>query len=180
MSKTPKDIIAAASLPERVVSVCVRGDLLADIDALSAELAAELADAKATGRLAGRSKVTEKAKEINDAIEAKRAEMVEHTLTFRLQALKPSLWRSLVAKYPPAKGSGMAVDLLGFMGEAIPASTISPELDEDDWRALLIEERLPVPEVGKLIDAVWDLNVTAVDVPKSLLRSGATSTVDGA
>lgn len=176
MALSPKDIIAAAALPERTVVVCVRGDLLADIDTLTEELQAELADAKANGRLAGRNKSTPRAQELTEAIEAKRVEMTEHTITFRLRALKPSVWRALVAKHPPAKNSGMVVDLLGFMGDAIPASTVEPELDAEDWKALLEEERLPVAEVGKLIDAVWDLNYSAVDVPKSRMPSAATRT----
>ena len=166
MSKTAKDIIAAARLPERTVTICVRGDLVADIEALEAELKTVLEERVTNGRLASGGK--KRSEELAAEISGKQAEMVEHTLSVRVRALRPSVWRELVAKYP-AKEDGMAFDVLPFMGEAIPASTVAPELDADDWAAL--NEALPNAEMGKLIDAVWELNIKGVDVPKSRLAS---------
>lgn len=170
MSKSAKDIIAAARLPERTVSICVRGDLVADIEALEGEAQQVNADRVANGRMS--SKASARIKEIADAIAAKQSEMGDHTLVVRVRALKPSAWRELVAKYPPAKDSGMVLDLLPFMGEAIPASVVDPDLDADDWAAL--NDNLPNAEMGKLIDAVWELNTQGVDVPKSRLVSAVT------
>lgn len=170
MSKSAKDIIAAARLPERTVNICVRGDLVADIEALEADAARVNAERTTNGRMS--SKSGQRIKEIAGEIQAKQAEMSEHTLTLRVRALKPSVWREILARHPGKKDSGMVVDLLPFMGEAIPVSVVEPDLDADDWAAL--NDSLPNAEMGKLIDAVWDLNTQGVDVPKSRLVSAVT------
>lgn len=170
MTKSAKDIIKSARLPERTVSVCVRGDLVADIDALEADLKQALENRASNGRLAAGEK--KRSEEIAAQIHAKQDEMAEHTLSLRVRALKPAVWREMVAKYPPAKDSGLVVDVVALMGEAIPASTVAPDLDADDWETL--NESLPNGEMAKLIDAVWELNTQGVDVPKSLLASAIT------
>lgn len=170
MTMDPKSIIAAARLPERTVSICVRGDLVADIEALEAEAAQVNADRVTNGRMS--TKASARIKEIASLIAAKQAEMNDHTLSLRVRALKPAEWREIVKRHPAPKDSGMIVDLLPLMGEAIPASTVEPELDADDWATL--NDTLPNAEMGKLIDAVWELNTQGVDVPKSRIVSAVT------
>jgi hypothetical protein len=175
VSKSAKDIIAAARLPERTVIICVRGDLVADIEALEAEAARINGERATNGRMS--SKAGAQIKAIAEQVAAKQAEMADHTLTLRVRALKPSVWREILSRYPGKKDSGMVVDLLPFMGEAIPASVVDPELDADDW--VNLTGALPNAEMGKLIDAVWELNTQGVDVPKSRLVSAVTQRSSG-
>lgn len=167
-SKTTKELLAAAKLPERSVAICLRGDLVADIHALERELDALVKDAADNRRMTSKSGQSAKAK----AIEAKQAEMADHTLTFRLRALTSTKWRELVRKYPPAKDdvSRLGVDLVAFMGEAIPASVVEPsDMDADDWETF--NENVPTAEITRLMSAVWELNTEGVDIPKSPIAS---------
>lgn len=169
-SKSTKEMLAAAKLPERSVAICLRGDLVADINALERELAEVLAQEAADRRMTG----VKRSKELADAIEAKRAEMADATLDMRLRALKVSQWRDMVRKYPPAKDdkSGLGVDITAFMGEAIPASVVSPDdMDADDWETF--NDNVPPSEITRLMNLVWELNTQGVDIPKSRLASVA-------
>lgn len=169
-SKSTKELLAAAKLPERSVEICLRGDLVADINDLERELAEVLQREATDKRMTG----PKRSKELADAIEAKRAEMSEAMLPLRLRALKVATWRELVRKYPPAKGddTGLGVDIPAFMGEAIPASVVSPDdMDEDDWETF--NENVPPSEVTRLMNLVWELNTQGVDIPKSRLVSVA-------
>lgn len=182
-SKSTKDRLKAARLPERSVPICLRGDLVAVIEELEARLKAALEDRAKNGRLSSSAKVRE---ELADAIEANRAEMAEETIVFRLRALAPAKWRALTAKNATKDGG---LDLLGLMSEAIPASVVEPDdMDAEDWARLMggeieedgetveIEPVIPASELGKLIDAVWALNMQGVSVPKSPLASAVTRT----
>jgi len=170
-SKSTKELLKAAKLPERSVSVCLRGDLVADIEALERDLKAALEDRATNGRLGSKSQ----AKDLADQIEAKRAEMGEAMVTFRLRAMKASEWRGYTSRH---QGKDGGIDVLPLMGEAIPASVIEPDdMDAEDW--VTFNENTPASEMGKLIDAVWELNMQGVNVPKSPLASAVSRRSEG-
>lgn len=167
-SKSTKERLKAARLPERSVSVCLRGDLIADIQELERELEA-MVKAEATDKRMS-SKSGQKAKA--DEIQAKQAEMAEESISFRLRALTATRWRELARKYPPPKDdtAKLGVDLIPFMGEAIPLSVVSPDdMDDEDWETFT--DNVPSSELSKLMSAVWELNTEGVDIPKSLIAS---------
>jgi hypothetical protein len=167
-SKTTKELLAAAKLPERSVSICLRGDLVADIEARERDLAAAVADDASNKRLGTKSQ----APAIAADIEAMRAEMSDSMLHMRLRALTTTKWRELVRKFPPGKDDkgGLGVDILALMGEAIPASVVEPDdMDDDDWR--MLNDSAPAAEMTRLMNVVWELNTQGVDVPKSRLAS---------
>lgn len=169
--KSTKELLKAAKLPERSVSICLRGDLVADIEELDRRLKQAIEDRKTNGRLGTKTD----AEGLAEQVEAKRAEMREYTVSFRLRALKSAAWRELTAKY--RKGEG-GIDLMALMGEALPASVIEPDdLDAEDWETL--NENTAPAELGKLIDAVWELNMQGVDVPKSRYASALIRKSDG-
>jgi len=177
-SKSTKELLKAAKLPERSVTVCLRGDLVADIAELERELE-ELIKREATDKRMTKSG----SKQLAGRIESLREEMAEHLIRFRLRALKAQKrnpddadeapgWRELVRKYPPKRDdkSNLGVDLLAFMGEAIPLSVVSPDdMDAEDWQNF--NENVPASEVTRLMNAVWELNTQGVDIPKSLIAS---------
>lgn len=178
-SKSTKELLAAAKLPERTVFICLRGDLVADIEALEHDLAENVKNRATNGRLGGTAKINGDVALIAE----KRAEMVEATVPFRLRGMSPARWRSFTSRH---QGPNGGVDLLPLMTEAIPASVVSPDdLDAEDWAKMLggsvlvdgetveIEPVLASAEVGKLIDAVWEMNMQGVNIPKSLPASAA-------
>lgn len=167
-SKSTKELLKAAKLPERSISICLRGDLIADIQELERDLE-EMVKAEATDRRMS-SKSGQKAKA--EEIEAKRVEMAETSLDLRVRALTATRWRELVRKYPPPKDdtAKLGVDLLPFMGEAIPASVVSPDdMDAEDWETF--NDNAPASELSRLMSTVWELNTEGVDIPKSLIAS---------
>lgn len=165
-SKNTKELLKAAKLPERSITLQLRGDLVAEIEEMERELA-EIAQVEVTTkRMVGNPR----AKELAALIEAKREEMADALFPMRLRALTPNAWRDLLRKHPPKKGQDTLVDVLPFMGEALPLSVISPDdMDSEDWETL--QTSIPTGEMTRLINTVWELNTQGADIPKSLLAS---------
>ena len=163
-----KERLAAARLPERSLQVCLRGDLVAEFD----DLERQLQEARQTpGRR--RLNAGSDAAEIVEKMEALQEQMAAEMIDVRLRALPQAEWQALYRKYPPADDNdgdkAMGVNLVDFMAEAIPACIIEPELDEEDWARL--NEVLCAADYDRLLTAVWDVNRSGVDVPKSQLAS---------
>jgi hypothetical protein len=198
-----KAMLASAKLPEREVSICLRGDLVADHEAAEREL--EAAQKKPVDSLAGNGVAA-----IVARIEALEAEMAEHTYPFRLRAMPKPHFRALMAEYPPRRdpetgeinprdGMPLMVNRDEFFPALIRASTIDPPLDVEEWRRLLgdsDEERARLTADGKedeiqdgllsdrqygdLEDTAWFLNRGEVDVPFSRAASRAKRDSSGA
>jgi hypothetical protein len=189
-TKTFADLMGEAKPAERSVPICMRGDLVAQLEQL---------EAAADEARRSTSKEGDGLGDLVEQIEALQAEMREATYAFRLRALPPRRYRALTAKYPPRRDDEGKVDQgdlqRGFSLEMIPelirVSTFDPELSEDKWRELLGDTEAeaarreaagePV-EDGKLTDAqCWQLGNAAhqlnegeISVPFSpavLLRS---------
>lgn len=166
-----KQKLKAARLPERSVQVCLRGDLTADFEAAERDLKQVQEsdfDSKEGG---GISPIIER-------IEALREEMREHTEEFRLRAMPQPRFRALVAEHPPRRDDEGTLDAsdasIGFNRETffdalLKVSVISPELDEEDWAALL--EVLTDRQYNELTDAAWFVNRHEVSVPFSSAAS---------
>lgn len=166
------DLIRNARLPERTVPLCLRGDLVAEHEALEATLAA--AQRQGGNSLAGNPD----AERIARDIEALQELMAESTITIRLRALPRRQWADLVAKHPPRRDEGgriLDTDAAGvnaddFMAAVLRQCVAEPVLAEDDWN-LLIDERITDAQYGQLTAAVWALNRAEVDVPFSRAAS---------
>ncbi len=182
-----------ARLPERTVPVCLRGDLVADHEALERKLK-QLQDRPADGMEgAGVGDLVER-------IEALQADMAEATQEFRLRALPGPKYRALMAAHPPRRDgdeadkgdANLGFNQVTFMPELIRLSVVEPQLDDDDWRELLgddDEERARLAAAGKadqvvdglltdrqfgdLGDTAYFLNRGKVDVPFSFAASRA-------
>ena len=190
MSKA-KELIRAAKLPETVVPVCLQADLVAEFEDAERELAQEQRGVRDSLASGGRER------EISERIEALRAQMLDHTIDFRLRAMPRQTWKAFVAAHPPRKADGGSVDerdrYIGLNVETFPVglvrqSVVDPELDDEDWRVLLgddDEERARREAEGKPVEggvltdrqfddlqnAAWKLNRHEVDVPFSLAAS---------
>jgi hypothetical protein len=106
-----------------------------------------------------------------------RGELEDYVVEFRLRGLDPKRWERLTSKHPPrqdAEGNLDSRDKQGWNNETFPAAlvratTISPELDEQDWLALLGDDEQPgsltFGQVDRLAGVAFRLSQTAVDVP---------------
>lgn len=183
-------LLAEAKPAERAVPICMRGDLVAELEELERRAdEARKANSKEGGGVG----------EVVEQIEALQAEMRDSTYVFRLRALPPRRYRALSAKYPPRRDDEGKVDQgdvqrgwsLELIPELIRLSTFDPALSEDQWRQLLGDTEAeasrreaagePV-EDGKLTEAqCWQLgnaahalNESEISVPFSpavLLKS---------
>lgn len=186
-----KDLIRAAKLPETVVPVCLQADLVAEFEAAERELEMQQRVPRITLAGSGRER------EISERIEALRQQMLDHTIDFRLRAMPREVWREFVAQHPPRKGDdgkpvesdkyiGLNVDT--FFVSLVRQSVIEPELDAEDWRGLLGDDKqerarraaagepaapgvLTDRQFDDLQNAAWKLNRHEVDVPFSLAAS---------
>lgn len=149
--------------PESVVSICLRGDLTAEIYLLDRQLA-EIGQAT-TRKLSDDPAARAAAKRL----EALRAEAKEYTVDVRLRALTHKAWADLVAKHPP-KDKSLDFDWAIF-NEVIPLSIIEPEMDAETRDKLL--EGLTQGQWDELAGAAFALNAGPGDVPFSVRASQA-------
>jgi hypothetical protein len=185
-----------ARLPERSVPVCLRGDLVADHEALDRKLK-QLQDRPADGMEdTGTGALVEQ-------LEALQAEMADATEQFRLRALPGPKYRALKSAHPPRRegdepdqiDANLGFNREMFLPELIRLSVVEPTLDHEDWRELLgdsDEERARLVAEGKadevvdglltdrqfgdLADAAYFLNRGEIGVPFSFAASRAKRT----
>lgn len=204
MSSIAEKMAAAASAgrPERTVSICLRGDLVARLedlerqgqDAKVAEVAASKEDPGVAGILA----------EIRNLQE----EMRDSTEVFRLRAMTPRGYRRLKEQHPPRRGDDGKLNAgdasLGFNRDTflhvlIRECTVAPELAGQQWRELLgdsdaeataledegrnaeiVDGLLTYSQFMELANTAYDLNEGDVRVPFSVIASlTSRSTDDG-
>jgi hypothetical protein len=174
--KSFKAMLAEAKLPERTVEICLRGDLVADHEQAERDL--EQAQKTATDSLAGSG-----VGEIVQRIEALEAEMRDSTVTFTLRALSKPRYRELVQAHPPRRGDdgeivdddkGMGLNVETFYEDLLRRSVADPELDDEDWTALL--DTITDRQFELLGMAAFLLNRSDVDIPFSLAASRAKRT----
>lgn len=165
------DIAKLATRPSRVVSLCLAGELVEQIDDLERQLAQ-------AGEATSVSEVSPK-RAIAEAIVALQEQMREATVDFHLKALPARAWSVLVADRPeriePKEGE--------------PAEEWEPRIFA--WQAELVSRTcvdpvMSVEQVGELVDLLhfraWSqlysqayvLNMGEVDVPNSEAASELT------
>lgn len=172
------DKLKQAKRPERVVPICLRGDLVAEFQA--AERALEEALRNAGDSLAGLD-----TDPYRERIEAIQAEMREATEPFRVRALPQAGYRALVLAHPPRKQDGSEdynpVDLrLGFNPDTfypalVRACVAEPVITTEEWDALLGDDgALTEGQFNDLALAAQAVNRGEVDVPFSSVVSELT------
>lgn len=163
-----KDRLAAAKLPERSLQVCLRGDLRAEFDALELQLR----DARQSS---GRKRMSERpeAAQIAEKMATLQDEMADAMLDLTVRALPRREWQRLYREHPPEPDRpgdvavGVALD--DFMAVVVPLCVVEPVLDAEDWARL--DETLASADYDRIFNAVWEVNRSGVDVPKSQLAS---------
>src|SRR5690606_30687913 len=176
--KTLADILSATKPIEKVVRLCVRGDLFAKYEQLVDELERLHDDVLYSGRtsdVADDPEVVAKAREV----EKVQQEMERHTYEFRFQTLPGNEWDALVDEHPPRKGvksdQNAGVNLSTFPKAAVRASCVDPDMSNDDefeefWAKLNTGQRNLL-----YVDGARSVNFAGTSVPKSAIASDVIS-----
>lgn len=166
MTADYKAMRAAAKLPERTVHVCFRGDLIAELEDIDAELErlGEKTDSLDTG-----------AGDLLERMEALKAEMRENTYPVRLRGMTHPKYNALIARHPARRDDegkileedrGLGVNVETFWPALIRASIIDPPLPTDaDWDEF--DDGLTDFQYSELGNAAFALNRSRVDIPFS-------------
>lgn len=171
-----KEKIRSAKRPEKTEEICLRGDLQAKFEDLERQL--EKAKASNADSLAGTGAIARQIEEV-------RQEMEEHSVIFRLRALRRTDWKDFIAEHPPRRNEdgslhehdrNIGVNIETMFPALIRISTVEPELDEEDW-TLLLDEALTDNQFDTLWNAAWGLNRRDVDIPFSRAASRILSSV---
>jgi hypothetical protein len=161
-------LIDGAQLPRRTVDLCLRGDLQEEFEDLERQLQEENSRARTSLADGGR------AREIAEAMEALREQMVASTVVFRLQALPRGEFRDLVAQHPPRDGNkidhanGYNVDT--FEPVMIRTCLLEPELTDEQWDRL-VNKALTTNQWINLAAVAGALNFRRVEIPFSAAAS---------
>jgi hypothetical protein len=177
-SKSTKEKLKAAKLPEDSVEITLRGDLVAVIKEAEAELTSlrqHDATAPEVGRRLGAAPPSSDPREVELAqlIHDAQLEEEDGRLTVRMRAHTRVDWKKRIREHPPRADNttdrpwGCNTDT--FFPVVIREAIVDPELDDEDWDNL--QTATAGGEWDKLIDCVYRLNREAVDVPKSPLAS---------
>jgi hypothetical protein len=177
--KNFKAMMAEAKLPERTVDVCLRGDLVADFQALEAELD--------EARRAGGDSLDSGTGEIVELMEATQALMRDYTYPVRLRAMRGPDFRTLLAQHPARRNEAGEIDkaeqgfdfnIETFFEPLLRACMVDPELVvNDEWREFV--GTLTDYQFNELALAALTLNRGKVDIPFSLAASMMKSSSGG-
>lgn len=151
-----KALIATAKRPARTVELCLRGDIVADIETAMRDLAIaqEFKDETEVDRLA-------------KLIIALKEEMSDSVVQVRLEAMQRDKWLEMLAMHPGRPGEEPD-DSLGFnpktmYPDMIRSSWATPELEPADLEALLAE--LNDGQFSELAEAAFAVNTRGAVVP---------------
>lgn len=172
-----RDKLKNARLHERLVAVCLRGDLWAEAERLDLALRAIEKD-ETDDRFVGNPE----AKRLADALTVVRDQMTAETEQFVLRALPTIEFNLLIANHPPRKDNegdaNSGFDRDGFFHNLTRRCIVSPELDDDMWAELLavMSDR----QWDELTTGAWMANKAEVSIPFSsaasrVLNSGSES-----
>lgn len=162
--------VKGAKLGEGTESVCLRGDLAAEVEDLERDLVAALDAAGSDERKVGNPD----ARRIATQIEELRAEMARFVQTFRLQAMPRGRYRAMMADYPPLtdddyqKQLGFNPDT--FFPDALRKSIVDPaRISDKTWETFLAS--IGDGDYNKLIALMQKLNGRPVSIPFSRAAS---------
>jgi hypothetical protein len=167
-------MLVAASLPEKTVELCLRGDLVARIEDLERDLRTALTNQHTMADRAKSRKVAEQ-------IEAVRTEMHDSAVVFRFRGLNRRAWVDLLAEHEPRKDNaedaewGYNTDT--FFPALLRACLIDPEVDEEQWERL--ESVMTAKQFDELVDVALTVSRRSVDIPFSFASVVAIQNFDG-
>ena len=162
-----ESILRMARPKERVVHVCLRGDLVAEHDELERRIReADTTVERALGDEGAPRALAARVQEIERQMKAE-------SVPFRFRALPRSKWDALRKRFEDeSQNSGYNLEALA--GPLVAASAVAPTMDEAQVDQL--REVISHGQFQELFGAAWDVNTGAVDVPFSLIASATLAT----
>lgn len=159
------EIISSIKRPERMVPLCLRGDLQSEWDRL--EEAFNIADTTISGDVLETGRSAEAAR-LAQEMELVRHQMMATTVRFTLRALGRKDWKKIAADNPPSDDdlSGLDVDEEQFVTDMIAACCIEPTMTRS--QAETLRDELTDGQWQSLATAAWELNKNTLVVPFSL------------
>lgn len=152
-----EEVLASARLPERIVELPLRGDLLAEVDGLVLELNELAAQREEVGTAERKAR----AEALQERVQRLRQESVEATVRVRLRAVPSTRAGELRAKFrltedKPQRKKDQDFD--AFVDQLLSESIIEPPIESvEDVRRL--RAALSGPLFRVLSDAATDLFV---------------------
>lgn len=167
------DILASARRVERVATICLRADLVAEYEDALAELAGLVND---KGELVvdpeatvGEKSAAARAQELDSHIGGLRTQMREAAWSVRFRAMDSDAWSVFTKQYLP---KGDDADVTDFENRLVAAVAIEPTLTIRDVAKL--RKALAPAQITKLVNTAWGACTTGgIDIPKSWSYSGA-------
>jgi len=157
-----EDILARARPVERVVPVCLRGDLLAEWDSLEHQLATvgESGDEGSLGTLSPSKRIALRMAEL-------REEMASETVDFRLRGMSPQALSDLQAEHPARQGreAKEAWNPETFSVALVAACAVDPEMTVEQTQALFVT--LNRSQRNDLFNGAWEASTGSVSIPFS-------------
>jgi hypothetical protein len=165
------EILKRAKARESVVSLCLAGDEVAEVERLERKLG-ELSSDWAPSSMADSNPAEKIAKQIKAARDRMRKSEVE----FRLRSLGAKAWSDLVAAHP-SKNKNEAWDPNTFPQALLAACCVDPEMKPADVDALF--EVLNEGQRNEILQAAYDVNAEATSIPFSVSASGILASLTG-
>ena len=167
----PAAVIAAAKPAERTVEICLRGDLVAEVENLERQMRDHRTD-----RMVGNPQGHKLAQQV----ERLRADMRASTIVVRLRAMSRRDFQKFVAEHGPRDGNAddqaTGINTDTYFDDLIKACAVEPDLSADQWDALL--DACNTKQWDDLSAAAFQLNTQRVTVPFSAAASLLTPTSD--
>lgn len=157
------EIIKRAKAPERVVDICLDGDLNAEHDILEQQLA--IAQRASAATMGGSSEQADLARRIQDVEERMQASVVQ----FRLRAITRAQMNKLFEEHPARDGKREAFNVETAPAALVAMSCVEPTMTLEQAREL--EAALGNGEFNKLSDAAWEVSSSGGSVPFSSTAS---------
>lgn len=161
--------LAAAKRPQRTVHLCLRGDLVAEIELLDEQLAeAEKANAGNLAPTAGLKRMRKRRDEL--ATEAEAA-----NYPFVVTGLNDPEWRTLVAAHDTPREGNVLDEMFGFNTDTFfpefVRRSLGSTVTDAQWAKL--SEVLSSGQMEQLRDACMEVSRRKASVPKSRPSSDA-------
>lgn len=161
-----EDILAAAKLRERTVTLCLREDLVAEYEQLDVELRTASRTAPSLGDPAPAAVIARRMDEL-------RQEMLAHQHEFRLRAW-PARRFAAVRDGMPKKADGQSDEEYAEAWHAAVCDVVSKMLVEPKATPQQVAEladRLTEQQWLALSNAAWDINAAGQAIPFSVAAS---------
>ena len=166
MTKSPLDQLIDDGAPAtRRVRICMRADLIAEHEHLSAQLEQAQRDDARLNRTAQAPGIAQQISDLEDRIRESEVELV-------LQAIGASGWSDLLAAHPPTKkqkqeAAEAKVRPPDHNPDTFPYAAVAASLGEPEDKVRKFADKFSLGEWTKLWAACLMVNVGETSVPKS-------------